>query len=438
MTRLKNGAAAFFQFQQRGGFIFLSDRLFKIFILTRPSLIRSSHLGRCELEHSAAPRHSRRAPKIRVDQSSFRKMSSCAIVLPSSHAWAQALGAHLGLMLGALLPASLLLYVLPRNRIRMVVGVLIALAGGVGTPVLVAHFRTRHAVGWMTAFLASTFGFSCFFKSLAAAFDAHPEGADADLKTWVLWFTSLPEPEFAKGKLVRAPSGALTQRALLFLAKAISLFGLLSGLQNSPHGAHAPFSDDGGLTLRMLNGAAHLWLVFLWAAFCLDVGTLLVLLQGSMTAPGFRNPLLASRSFKEAWGERWNLPVHAMLKRSVYVPLRRRRVGPVSAAMLTFVGSGLLHEYNFSIHNHSAYQPGHATAFFVTMGAMMLAEGALGRAVPHWLARWYHALPDALVALFIQSTVLPIFTPLFFRSWLEAGMLASVAELVPHLRCGRT
>ena len=279
----------------------------------------------------------------------------------------------------------------------------------------------------MSAFLASTFGFNAFFKGLAAAFGSHPEGADAHLATWILWFTSLPEPKFAKGKPLRAPHGELRRRLGLFSIKTAALFALLSLLHNSPHGVTAPFGADVGWPRHLLNGATHLWLVYLWAAFCLDVGTMLVLVQGATTDPGFRNPLLASRSFREAWSERWNLPVHAFLKRSCYLPARRRGVPAVPAALLTFLCSGLLHEYNFSIHNHAAYEPGRATAFFVAMGVMMLAE----RALPGWP----RALPEPLIALLIQTTVLPCFTSLFFRSWIEAGMIASVTELMPHVRC---
>ena len=42
---------------------------------------------------------------------------------------------------------------------------------------------------------------------------------------------------------------------------------------------------------------------------------------------------------------------------------------------------------------------------------------------------------EPLIALLIQTTVLPCFTSLFFRSWIEAGMIASVTELMPHVRC---
>ena len=348
-------------------------------------------------------------------------------MLPSANAWAQALAAHLTFMLCALLPTSILLYHIVPGRARTLMGIVIALASGAGTPMVIEHFRASHSVSWMTAFLASTFGFHAFFKSLAAAFGSYPEGADANLGTWVLWFTSLPEPRFAKGKLLRAPGGSFSKRVLLFLLKALSLVVILSGLQNSPRGA--PFGDDSTWARCMLNGGVHLWLVFLWAAFCLDVGNILVLLQGASADPGFRNPLLASRSFKEAWGERWNLPVHLFLKRSVYTPARSCGISRVPAALITFFCSGLLHEYNFSIHNHEAYQPGHATVFFMTMGMMMMMEDTVGRAVPAVVQRTWNALPDAMIAMLIQSTVLPFFTPLFS----EAGSKLACSNLWQNL-----
>mmetsp|Transcript_27831 Transcript_27831/g.56002 ORF Transcript_27831/g.56002 Transcript_27831/m.56002 type:complete len:162 (-) Transcript_27831:60-545(-) len=160
------------------------------------------------------------------------------------------------------------------------------------------------------------------------------------------------------------------------------------------------------------------------------------MLAGGTTEPAFANPLLASRSLREAWGERWNRPVHTFLKRSVYRPARRYLgISPLSAALLTFACSGLLHEYNFSLHNARSYRPGEATVFFVLMGGLMLAETALAPHCPQLLLQLLRALPSAVIAFTIQLAVLPLFSPLFFRSWLESGLLDTLAELIPHWRC---
>jgi len=189
----------------------------------------------------------------------------------------------------------------------------------------------------------------------------------------------------------------------------------------------------------LLSSELHLWVLYLWASACLDVGTLLALLGGGTTEPGFSNPLLAARSLREAWGRRWNRPVHAMLKRTVYAPARRAGLGGAAASLLSFAASGLLHEYNFATHNFAAYRPGSATAFFLLMGLLMLGEAALqdwvGRRGAWRLQRLYAAMPSPLVAAGLRLAVLPAFEPLFMRSWIESGMLRAVGALVPHVTC---
>ena len=237
----------------------------------------------------------------------MKNLSTCVFVPPSTLAWAHAFVTHLGLtiILGA--PLGILLH---RLQQRLYAGVVIAIGVALAVPLAVSHIRVAHpgVVTWMTGFLCATFAFSVFFKSLAAAFATFPIGANADLRTWLTWFLSLPEPSFAKGKLRRAPAGEAGWRSLLLSAKLAALCLVLTLLVNAP--SFEPFGSpaDGvslpGRALRhLLNGAdpylslfwyfiltahkliltlfiagaSHLWLVYLWASLCLDVGCLLTL-----------------------------------------------------------------------------------------------------------------------------------------------------------------
>ena len=370
----------------------------------------------------------------------------CRLVAPSARGWALALATHLSLSVGVGATLGVLLFAMPR-RSRRAAGVGVGVGVGVAVPLLVWLGRRRAPtlVTWMGAFLASTFGFATFFKGMSVAFGTLPKGADADLPTFVQWWTSLPEPLFAEGRRVRAAPGALTERASLLVAKLVSLGALLSVLLSTRDRTLPLRLPDASPALaRWLVAAvqaeAHLWAIYLWASSCLDIGTLLVLLGGGTTEPPFRNPLLASRSLREAWGERWNRPVHAFLKRAVYRPARSHGLPALPAALLTFAASGLLHEYNFFVHNHVGYAPGRASAFFVLMGVLMLVEGALcsslGRRCPPRVCALAARLPSALIAVGLQLAVLPAFAPLFMRSWLDSGMLEAVAGLMPHVECG--
>lgn len=304
---------------------------------------------------------------------------------------------------------------------------------------------------WMAAFLASTFGFHAFFKNMAVSCCSFPEGADKNLKTWILWYTSLPEPLFVKGNLVKSSGHIILHRAYLMLIKLGTMTALLStSPKNHLEATINPFAaleQDSAVSTAaatILNYYSQLWWLYLMASFCMDFGSLIVMIQGGATESPFCNPLLQSRSYREAWGERWNRPVHLFLKRSVYKPLRKAGVSQLGAAMLTFLSSGLLHEYNFFCHNYRAYQFGHAIIFFSAMGLFMVLEdrvgngntsinnntSALGR-----LRRFATSIPTPIYAFLLQSVVVPIFVPLFFQSWVDSGMLASVADLVPHWEC---
>ena len=74
---------------------------------------------------------------------------------------------------------------------------------------------------------------------------------------------------------------------------------------------------------------------------------------GCLPSPLFRNPLLASRSPRDFWAERWNLVVHGLLKRTVFKPLRHRGWGTAACAAAAFVASGAFHVYVL----HAACRP---------------------------------------------------------------------------------
>ena len=125
-----------------------------------------------------------------------------------------------------------------------------------------------------------------------------------------------------------------------------------------------------------------------------------------------------------------------MLKRTVYKPARACGLSSRNAALATFLASGLLHEYNFAVHNQPAYVLGEGLAFFALMGLTGVAEAQLARRLPPRCSALLARAPAPLPALGLQLMVLPAFARFFVRSWLQAGMLNAVAELVPHVRCG--
>ena len=147
-----------------------------------------------------------------------------------------------------------------------------------------------------------------------------------------MWFVNLPEPEFTKGKMCTASKTFIRDKVKFFVYKILSLFVLLTMLKiiheavdnsKEPHHHH---QIPEWLLLVQILVYLHIWLIYLYASFCLDFSTLstIVTTGGMRTEPGFHNPLLQSRCFTDLWGVQWNLPVHLLLKRTVYIPARKQ------------------------------------------------------------------------------------------------------------------
>lgn len=408
--------------------------------------------------------------------------TTCTVHFPSWTAWRYAVTIHvLCCVLGAL-PLGVLTYYYyalpPRQRRhseqeqgRVVVGV--ALGAAAATFIAVYKHDLAASVWynndddddnddndtvmlWMGRFLLSTVGFSCFFKALAAAHGHYPVGADADPYTWFLWFVCLPEPIFAKGKLrsTTIRKNQVFQRGCDFAIKLVALSCLVSVLQSTPHctlmDALFPASTTTTTTTSIawsttwlrtiINGFGHIWLLYLFAAFCLDFSALgNTVLTGVHMEPGFMNPLLQSRSLTQAWGTRWNKPVQLLLQRSVYTPLRQRGWRRSTAALATFIASGWLHEYNFYVHNAPHYEPGHATLFFVLMGLCMLGEeAAFQRFLPRSVQRAAGHVPTVIISVLWTLVAAGPFEMYFIKSWMDAGWVHVIGQLLPSISCQGT
>mmetsp|Transcript_33975 Transcript_33975/g.71459 ORF Transcript_33975/g.71459 Transcript_33975/m.71459 type:complete len:391 (-) Transcript_33975:502-1674(-) len=376
---------------------------------------------------------------------------TCKFIPPSLQSWTYAVTVHVTCCIAGAVPLGIILFFVQRStaispRLRRVVCVIVGTSAVLIVPAAQSYIENgapNENIRWTGPFLASTFGFSTFFKAINAGFDQFPEGADANLSTWLMWFVNLPEPEFTKGKICRANKAFVLVRLKFFVCKILSLFVLLTLLQI----IHQPAAESNNHKLQIpewlqsihIDGFLHLWLLYLFVSCCLDFSSLsnIATTGGMRTEPAFENPLLQSRCFAEAWGARWNLPVQLLLKRTIYVPARKNGLGRSLSAILTFFASGLLHEYNFSIHNRQAYEPVKATVFFVLMGLLMMGEKwAWENLVPlrvRQIAAGY--IPSVVIATALTFSVSGIFNRFFIKSWLESGFLDAAREMLPHLSC---
>ena len=385
----------------------------------------------------------------------------CTIVPPSFRSWIYAFSVHgvcslIGLIIGILLYSSK-----PTTEEKkstcwtaLGVGTLSAISVHIIGRSFIESYSPCSEIKFAGPWLASTFGFATFFKSLNVAFHTYPSGADTNLKTWLIWFISLPEPKFDKEKLGKINRKEFINTILDFIIKIIVLFITLSILLQFPSpgstiiekiSSSSPGNDNWDdvidnqwLLITHIDGFFHLWLLYLFVSFCLDFSAITnsIAFGGIRMELGFCHPLSKSRSYKECWGSRWNKPVNELLKRTIYIPSRKNGYNQSISAVFTFLGSGLLHEYNFSIHNNNNYHPGEVTVFFLLMGLIMIGESWVwNRCVPQWIQTVINSLPSVVIASGIAFAVAGLSERYFLRGWILSGFIDMVTQMIPHLTC---
>jgi hypothetical protein len=149
---------------------------------------------------------------------------------------------------------------------------------------------------------------------------------------------------------------------------------------------------------------------------------------GMELEPQFNKPYL-SASLQDFWGRRWNLMASAVLRPSVYIPVRAR-LGAPAGVLATFLVSGLMHEvvvYYFTFRAPT----GQLTAFFLLHGVCVCAE--------RWCARRCSTRPPRVVATplvvaFLAGTACWLFLPAIFGDGMDDLYLAEVAALASSFR----
>lgn len=361
----------------------------------------------------------------------------CKLQLPSIAAWKQIILVQTGLAFLLAMPLGALLYCTPaKSPTRRYLSLLAAIAIPYQLPAMVSSIMSDE-LSWMGLFVVSCVGFATFFKCAAVAFENYPPGADIDLKTFLCWYVSFTEPIIAKEKLRRLMPIEIVHKAGLLLLKVLSLSVLVSffrsfGLYPSDY-IGASESSYG----PVIDGFVHVWFIYFFLGFSLDFANIFYsTLFGASLETGFRNPLLASRTIRECWALRWNLSVQALLKRNVYIPVRKIGIGRETATILTFLASGCLHEYTFSIHNVGYYRPGEATLFFLVMGVVILVEGLILNARSERILKLSQKIPSPVIStLTVLLVAAAPFEPLFIRSWLQSGVVEAASEMFPHILC---
>ena len=161
----------------------------------------------------------------------------------------------------------------------------------------------------------------------------------------------------------------------------------------------------------------------------LGVSLLYNLLYGYETYEVVQNPMFKSTSVSEFWGRRWNLSVHKGLKNGVYKPTLKYSSSKLLGALVTFVVSGIIHEYvNFVLFYRNDITGQFTSSwnqimFFGWNGVLL----ALEHCISHWaIFKWMtRNLPQFVITALVLCCALPL-AHLFTGDYIGKGIAAAL------------
>jgi Membrane bound O-acyl transferase family len=165
-------------------------------------------------------------------------------------------------------------------------------------------------------------------------------------------------------------------------------------------------------------------------------------MTGISTSKFNDDPMLASASPSDFWGQRWNKIVGSGLRRAVYRPLRKNKYDRSIAALATFVASGCLHEYVLLMMTFRGGKPnnpsgepyvpqyGNQWIFFIWNGVVLLGEYSLqGTALIQFLQK---TVPKPIRTTLVLLTVIPI-SHLFTDEYIRCSFYSDISLGFPRV-----
>lgn len=260
------------------------------------------------------------------------------------------------------------------------------------------------------------FAWLAFFKVLLLAFGLGPLSSSLPLLPF-LFTSSFPVKIQAKPKPKPPVSSSLSTLRLLITAVKVLLLAVVIHIYRYSNRMHS--------YLLLAIYCCHIYLIL---DLCLaSIAKVATGLLGLELEPQFNNPFGAS-SLQDFWGRRWNLMVSAILRPSVYDPVRARW-GLDAGVLATFLVSGLMHELMF-YYLTLALPTGEVAAFFVLQGLFTVAERKARK------AGWWrpHPIVAAPLALgLIVGTGYWLFFPPLMRDGVGAMGLAECSSVMRFL-----
>jgi len=265
------------------------------------------------------------------------------------------------------------------------------------------------------------------FRILEAVFGFVPAGAKSSYGTYCAYF-SLPfdmmfdaktnEPIMATEQDVRdgQVDVAKSVACIVALCSVLSPFGYAPFGESNAGEFHEGIVMSDYLDYRHLGNCFAIAFFFqqgLALGFCI-FGNSIQTILGYKVKRSMRNPLLEATSPSDFWGRRWNVLVHAVMKRGVYKPVRKHLSSAVVASLAVFVASGMFHEwlvhicflYNQPSSTSTGVLLGSNVAFFVWNFLVIVGE-KLVTSIKSFKS-FGTMVPSIFVPFFIVMTSLPV------------------------------
>ena len=286
------------------------------------------------------------------------------------------------------------------------------------------------------------------FRCIEAMHKTMPPFAGESMKSFLLYYsTSLQlkfDPKTNKPKTFA--TSELVSRVLSFIYIFVQTTLLYAFLM--PHDYrlfYVPRNSVGDFFRwqNILNNFLMAWLTgSTLEAGSIGLGLMFSLMTGYSVIEMNDSPLTRSTSVSEFWGRRWDLIVASGLRRGIYDPLRKVGHSRAIAALLTFIVSGLLHEYMLLMMASRGGHPNNPSGekftpnfgpqllFFLWNGALLLAEYATQN---HPLVQSLSAqLPSAVRTGLVLLLVLPI-SHWFTDQYIDSCFYSDIALGFPRL-----
>mmetsp|Transcript_19077 Transcript_19077/g.41302 ORF Transcript_19077/g.41302 Transcript_19077/m.41302 type:complete len:476 (+) Transcript_19077:62-1489(+) len=333
--------------------------------------------------------------------------------------------------------------------------------GLIGSLLLLASILAPYALidamgaeSTMIRFTIASFYFLYIFRTLEAIFGFIPTGAKSSWGIYCTYFALPFDMIFDENNLPVMATKRDILNGQINVVKTVSciimLCSFLSPYDYKPFGETNAGEFNERIVLRDYLDARHLGNGFAIAVLfqqCLALGfavtgSAVQIMLGYKVKQSMRNPMLEATSPSDFWGRRWNVLVHAVMKRGVYKPVRKYSSSPMAASLAVFVASGLFHEW--LVHAVLMYhQPPHSaasqdvillgsnTAFFVWNFVVIVLEKILAG------SKGIKSLGKMIPSMFIPFLIIMGALPMahwFSNPYLRGNYFSDYEKCFPLIR----